>query len=535
LLLFPGAATAQPWLYNGSDIYYDLGNVGIGNNSPAGLLDITPAGTLTVPVIQSSAVTSATQGLNWQPTFTKGSGNVNAFRERPVISPTGTLSNVYGFASSVRFDNSSYGAGTCQLFQSTPGFDSGYFGTITDAYYLKANAWQDNTEGAASITNLYGLYIEDLTLGTNKNIAVLTEGGDVIFNENGGDNDFRVEGDTDVDLLFVDASTDRIGIGISDPYTRLEVNGVITATGGDSDDWNTAYAWGDHSVEGYLKVYTETDPVFTASAANGIVAGDISDWNMAHDWGDHSAQGYLKSNTETDPVWIAASSDYYTKTNMQDSGQSQLHWDNLSNVPAGFADGVDDVGSGGLWTAGTGNDIYLENGNVGVGTTDVTARLKVTNLDDTQAALLVQQQGQVPVFLEATGGIDSDSARYVIQTSDGGYIVAGTTSSYGAGNGDVFLLKYDSAGALTWAKTAGGTGVEFARSVNQTSDGGYIVAGETDSYGAGDYDVFLLKYDSAGALTWAKTAGGTASDNAWSVAQTSDGGYIVAGTTWNYG
>ncbi len=376
LLMFPSISNAQPWLYNGSDIYYNLGKVGIGTNSPAGLLDLTSAGTLTVPIIQSSATTSATQGLNWQPTFTKSSGNVNALRLRPVISPTGPLSNAYGFTSSVRFDNSGYGAGSCQLFQSTPAFDSGYYGTITDAYYLKANSWQDNSEGAASITNLYGLYIEDLTLGTSKNIAVLTEGGDVIFNENGGDNDFRIEGDTDSDLLFIDASTDRIGIGISDPYTRLDVNGVISATGGDSDDWNAAYGWGDHSLEGYLTVYTETDPVFTlwdkssgiiitesqisdfdpfttgdeidpaftgwnksdgiiitesqisdldhftnddetdqvfiASVANGIMTGDISNWNTAYDWGDHSIAGY----DITDDAWTGTGNVYTTTGNV---------------------------------------------------------------------------------------------------------------------------------------------------------------------------------------------------------------------------
>ncbi|MCP4696511.1 MAG: hypothetical protein GY862_06650 [Gammaproteobacteria bacterium] len=576
LLLFSGISNAQPWLSNGDDIYYDRGNVGIGTNSPAGLLDLTPADTLAVPIIQSSAVTSATQGLNWQPTFTKSSGNVNAFRERPVISPTGALNNVYGFTSSVRFDNSSYGANTCQLFQSTPAFDSGYSGTITDAYYLKANSWQDNTGGAASITNLYGLYIADLTLGTDNNIAVLTEGGDAIFNENGGENDFRVEGDTDANLLFVDASTDAVGIGTNDPYSKLDVNGVITATGGDSSDWNAAYGWGNHSLEGYLKIYTETDPVFTLwdkSAGISIIESQISDL-------DH-----FTNADETDQVWTTASSDYYTKTDMQASGDSQLHWANLSDVPPGFADGVDDIGSGGLWTAGTGDDIYLQNGNAGVGTTDVTARLQVTNLDDTQAALLVQQQGEGgPLFLEATGGTSGDKAYSVAQTSDGGYIVAGYTHSYGPSVYNIFLLKYDSSGNLTWAKTtgagdyraysvaqtsdggyivagashegmtydvlllkydgsgnliwaktAGGTGAEWAHSVAQTSDGGYIVAGYTYSYGAGGNDVFLLKYDNSGALTWAKTTGSSFSDVAESVAQTSDGGYIVAGYTYSYG
>ncbi|MCP4666681.1 MAG: hypothetical protein GY849_09955, partial [Deltaproteobacteria bacterium] len=359
-------------------------------------------------------------------------------------------------------------------------------------------------------------------------------------------------------LLFIDASTDRVGIGVIDPVTKLEVNGVITATGGDSDEWNTAYSWGDHSVQGYLTSGTETDPIFTAwdkSTGISITESQISDldhfttsdeidpiftaWDKSTGISITESQisdlDHFTNADETDQVWTAASANYYTKTNMQTSGQSQLHWDNLTAVPAGFADGVDDTGVDGLWTAGTGDDIYHENGNVGVGTTDVTAKLKVANLDDTQAALLVQQQEEVPLFLEATGGTGYDNANSVAQTGDGGYIVAGQTYSYGAGDYDVFLLKYDSSGTLEWAKTAGGTGYDNANSVAQTGDGGYIAAGVTQSYGAGSADVLLLKYDSSGNLTWAKTAGGTGYDYANSVAQTGDGGYIVAGLTYNYG
>ena len=68
----------------------------------------------------------------------------------------------------------------------------------------------------------------------------------------------------------------------------------------DSSNWNTAYGWGDHSAAGYLTSYTETDPVFSASAAAGILAGDITNWNTAHGWGDHSAAGYLTSVTASD-------------------------------------------------------------------------------------------------------------------------------------------------------------------------------------------------------------------------------------------
>jgi len=133
------------------------------------------------------------------------------------------------------------------------------------------------------------------------------------------------------------------------------------------------------------------------------------------------------------------------------------------------------------------------------------------------------------------GGGAWEEARSVQQTSDGGYIVAGYTYSFGAGSDNVFLLKTDASGNLQWAKTFGGSGWQGASSVQQTSDGGYIVAGYTGSFGAGDYDVFLLKTDASGNLQWAKTFRGDHWDYAYSVQQTSDGGYIVAGGTHSFG
>jgi hypothetical protein len=94
----------------------------------------------------------------------------------------------------------------------------------------------------------------------------------------------------------------NVGIGTVSPSTRLHVAGVITASGGDSDDWNTAYGWGDHALAGYLT--SETDPVFIASPANAITGTDITNWDTAYGWGDHALAGYLTS--ETDPVFIAS-------------------------------------------------------------------------------------------------------------------------------------------------------------------------------------------------------------------------------------
>jgi hypothetical protein len=133
------------------------------------------------------------------------------------------------------------------------------------------------------------------------------------------------------------------------------------------------------------------------------------------------------------------------------------------------------------------------------------------------------------------GGTDNDWAFSVQQTSDGGYIVAGGTSSFGAGGNDVFLIKTNAFGNVQWAKTYGEEDDDVAYSVQQTSDGGYIVAGTTRSFGAGWDDIFLIKTNASGNIVWTKTYGGTGWDEAFSVQQTSDGGYIVAGGTTSFG
>jgi ribosomal protein S11 len=142
------------------------------------------------------------------------------------------------------------------------------------------------------------------------------------------------------------------------------------------------------------------------------------------------------------------------------------------------------------------------------------------------------QYAYAVTFAKTYGG--TDYAFSVQQTSDSGYIIAGTTRSFGAGNEDIILIKTDANGNIIWAKTYGGIDPDLAHSVQQTSDGGYILAGYTLSFGAGFYDAFLVKTDANGNIIWPKTYGGTYYDYAYSVQQTSDGGYIVAGYTYSF-
>jgi hypothetical protein len=135
------------------------------------------------------------------------------------------------------------------------------------------------------------------------------------------------------------------------------------------------------------------------------------------------------------------------------------------------------------------------------------------------------------------GGAEADllDRGSVRQTSDGGYIITGYTYSYGAGNGSVWLIKTDLDGIETWNRTFGEEWVNWGHSVQQTTDGGYIIAGRTDPYAGDRADAWLIKTDSTGIEEWNRTFGTDACEYAASVQQTSDGGYIVAGRTTSYG
>ena len=133
------------------------------------------------------------------------------------------------------------------------------------------------------------------------------------------------------------------------------------------------------------------------------------------------------------------------------------------------------------------------------------------------------------------GGIGNEYGSSVQQTIDGGYIVVGNKYSFGSGYPDVWLIKTNDLGDTLWTKTFGGSDHDEGCSVQQTTDGGYIIVGTTKSFGASGFDIWLIKTDFSGDTLWTKTIGGPSSDFGYSVQQTLDTGYIISGTTYSFG
>jgi len=133
------------------------------------------------------------------------------------------------------------------------------------------------------------------------------------------------------------------------------------------------------------------------------------------------------------------------------------------------------------------------------------------------------------------GGPGVDCFSSIIQTMDGGFAMAGHANSSGAGGFDAWLVQIDEAGNMLWNQTYGGPGSDIACCVVQTTDGGYALAGYTSSFGAGRYDFWLVKTDGVGNMLWNQTYGGTGNDMPGSDIQTSDGGYAMAGSYYSGG
>lgn len=133
------------------------------------------------------------------------------------------------------------------------------------------------------------------------------------------------------------------------------------------------------------------------------------------------------------------------------------------------------------------------------------------------------------------GGADYDYGSAIVRNNLGGYAVAGATESSGAGGMDIFFFTLDGSGTIVFNKVIGGAGDDVGRDLIQDSDGNYVIAGYTTSFGNGGKDFYIKKLDASGNSIWGWAFGGADDDDAYAIIQTADGGYAVAGTTESLG
>jgi preprotein translocase subunit SecG len=170
-----------------------------------------------------------------------------------------------------------------------------------------------------------------------------------------------------------------------------------------------------------------------------------------------------------------------------------------------------------------------DGGYIIVGTTDSI------NVGDKDIILIkINNTGSIE-WQKIYGGNDKENSYFVKQTFDSGFLIIGNTKSYGSGDYDIWLIKTDYLGNMEWNKTFGGVNADFYYSAQETSDGGYIISGITESFTIGKNDVWLIKINEFGSMEWNKTFGGIGNDYSHSCQQTTDNGYIIVGQTESFG
>ena len=137
------------------------------------------------------------------------------------------------------------------------------------------------------------------------------------------------------------------------------------------------------------------------------------------------------------------------------------------------------------------------------------------------------------VYYHTYGGFNLDEARDFKETSEKGFIIAGTSSSFGDGSTSFYLVKTDSNGTYQWSKTYGSTNNDWCKSIEKTKDNGYLLCGYSNSYSNFDYDGFIVKVDSNGNALWQKTIGETDWDFFYGSCATSDSGFVFSGETYS--
>jgi hypothetical protein len=140
-------------------------------------------------------------------------------------------------------------------------------------------------------------------------------------------------------------------------------------------------------------------------------------------------------------------------------------------------------------------------------------------------------EGTPRSFMKVIGGPLNDHANAIVATPDGGFVIAGSTTSYGAGRSDVYVVKTSAAGDLMWSRAYGGTNDDEARDVILVEDGGFLVVGRTLNFGPGSWNVYALRLDSQGDTLWTRAYGTAGWDEASAVVRGVEGGFLIGGAS----
>ena len=373
-------------------------------------------------------------------------------------------------------------------------------------------------------------------------------------------NDPDTDGDGVYDGFEVNNGTDP-----TDPVSRPDIALWAKTYGGASYD--RAYSVSHTSDGGYVMAGMTAS--FSDASGDVMVVKYDADgtvvWQNNYGGANNDSADYIEQTADGGYI-VGASASSVGAWIFKLNADGSMVWQ--KGYSDGLAGTVHETSDGGYIAAG-------QTSSFGAGDSDAWV-LKLDANGNTGA-------GFTGTWSKRYGGTSDDSARSIRQTADGGYFVAGNTESSGAGVGDVWVLKLDidgnvvwqktygdasyeysesaqltsdggyivagftgdpadiwvlklnTDGTIAWQKTYGGAGWEEPTSIRQTSDGGYVVAGATYSSGAGASDVWVLKLNAAGAVDWQNTYGGSSSEEAWSISQTADGGYIISGLSFSYG
>ncbi len=191
-----------------------------------------------------------------------------------------------------------------------------------------------------------------------------------------------------------------------------------------------------------------------------------------------------------------------------------------------------------LWNhtyGGSGNDIAKDIMETGNGDLVITGYTNSFGSGNDDLWLIRTDSEGVEIWNQTYGGIDQERGNSVAQTSDGGIVTIGFTKSWGAGNADLLLIKTDAQGNESWNQVYGGTAQDYGTSVRETEDGGFAGFGYTGSFGAGMDDMWFIRADAQGDSLWTRTFGGDQDDNGKDIQLSADGGFACFGSTKSYG